>query len=367
MLQISDVIICHKCKGFLEKTFECCKCHELYCYKCIGQCIDCNYDQFRVNEAVGKIISKINICLACGKKFSHQEDLKKHKKEHKTQCQCIICDQQFNNSYEFNKHINSFHFNIVLDMFNKLSIFNIMNENLLFDLINQPKIDFEQDNQSKNQNNINNDNSEDKSVSILKMNKKNIKKKNDSIQLNNNNNNNSSISYSVIGGGNHNINPINEENNLIDIGKTSKIIKNSLIHEDSNNLKEGAIQMYDLFHCGKKVLKCNCCDDKICRKGNCFCINCMKQNIQNLIKEQSEIVTIDKRKLFNKEGRIATLYKGKYYCNDGSRYEGDWKDITFICGDYSTYQNFVKFQCKFPRNCKACEDLNKNLFIYNEF
>ena len=359
MLQISDVIICHKCNGFLEKALECCKCHELYCTKCIGQCIECDYDQFRVNNAVEKLISKINICLNCGKKFSHQEDLIKHKKEHKTQCQCIICDQQFNNSYEFIKHINSIHLHAIENIFNKLSFFNITNENLLFDLLNQPEIDFENDNQSKNQNNINNYNLEDKSVSILN-NIKLIEKK-DPIQLNNNNNDNSSISYSlIIDGGNHNIKQFNEENNLIDVNnnieKTSKIIKDSLIYEDSNNLKESAIQIYDLIHCGKKVLKCNCCDDKICRKGNCFCINCMKKNIQNLIKEQSGNVTIDKKKLFNKEGRIATLNKGKYYCN-----------ITFICGEYSSYQNFVKFQCKFPRNCKACEDLNKNLFIYNEF
>ena len=345
MLQISDVIICHKCNEFLEeKALECCKCHELYCTKCIGQCIDCNYDQFRVNNAVEKIISKIKICLICGKKFSHLEDLEKHNKtEHKTQYQCIMCDQKFNNSYEFSRHVGSIHLNTFENIFNKLSFFNLSNEHLLFDLLNQPKSDFENDNQSKNQNNINNYNLEEKSISILK----NTKLIEDPIQLKNNNNDNSTISYSVIkDGGNHNINQFNEENNLIDVN----------IEKDSNNLKESAIQIYDLIHCGKKVLKCNCCDDKICRKGNCFCINCMKKNIQNLTKEQSGIVTIDKRKLFNKEGRIATLNKGKYYCN-----------ITFICGEYSSYQNFVKFQCKFPRNCKACEDLNKNLFIYNEF
>ena len=40
----------------------------------------------------------------------------------------------------------------------------------------------------------------------------------------------------------------------------------------------------EIIFCGKKneKIKCDCCPDHICKKGNCLCVNCMQININDL-------------------------------------------------------------------------------------
>lgn len=99
-----------------------------------------------------------------------------------------------------------------------------------------------------------------------------------------------------------------------------------------------------------KKLQCKCCRDKICKKGNCLCIVCMKRNLEkNKIK---------KGNLINKKGRIC--YKNndnKYYCG----YKNCIEETPTSNG-----KKLISFICQFPENCKDCQDLTANCKIYEK-
>ena len=104
-------------------------------------------------------------------------------------------------------------------------------------------------------------------------------------------------------------------------------------------------------YCGRinQFIKCNCCPDHICRKGNCMCVDCMRENINKF--------KLDKNtSLINKVGKIARLNKGSYYCN---------------CEYETIIQNVIgkrfkrKSKCCFPfPPCDNCKNLEKLKDIY---
>ena len=108
-----------------------------------------------------------------------------------------------------------------------------------------------------------------------------------------------------------------------------------------------------IIYCGNinDSIKCKCCPDHVCKRGNCLCVRCMKSNINNLKLKNGELI--------NKAGRIARLFKGSYYC------ECQYEDIiTNVIGLKFKKQT----QCHYPlESCKDCKVLNKfkNIYLKN--
>ena len=104
-------------------------------------------------------------------------------------------------------------------------------------------------------------------------------------------------------------------------------------------------------YCGRinQFIKCNCCPDHICKKGNCMCVDCMRENINIFRLNKSA-------SLINKIGKIARLNKGSYYCN---------------CEYETIIENVIgkkfkrKSKCCFPfPPCDNCKNLEKFKDIY---
>ena len=104
---------------------------------------------------------------------------------------------------------------------------------------------------------------------------------------------------------------------------------------------------YDLFYCGKNNnINCSCCKDKICKLGNCLCVNCMKINI--------EYHDLKSHYLINKSGRLTKVNQIlECFCcclfiEDNSPVKCGYRDM--VSKKYYT--------------CKSCEDLTKIITNY---
>lgn len=106
-----------------------------------------------------------------------------------------------------------------------------------------------------------------------------------------------------------------------------------------------------LYYCGNynELIKCNCCKDHICKKGNCLCVKCMKRNIQKFRLQDDELI--------NRAGRKAKLFKGSYFC--GCEYDSIIKNV--IGRQFKKHS-----QCKFPFvPCDDCKVLTKFQNLYH--
>jgi uncharacterized protein YbaR (Trm112 family) len=104
------------------------------------------------------------------------------------------------------------------------------------------------------------------------------------------------------------------KNNHLDIAikkMTKNIVENKYLKEnksdlDKNKQKEIQEKTYNLSFCNlPNNIKCNCCKEKICKKGNCMCKKCMIKNIKNL--------GLEKYHLINKKGKVCKI---NYINND---------------------------------------------------
>jgi len=117
-----------------------------------------------------------------------------------------------------------------------------------------------------------------------------------------------------------------------------------------NDLKDNSIKYskeYDLFYCDKNNnINCSCCNNNICKLGNCLCLKCM-----NINKQYHELKS---HYLINKYGRLAKVNKNLecfcfcYFIED---------ENPVICG----FRNKVS---KKSYICNGCRDLSKNIFNY---
>ena len=98
-----------------------------------------------------------------------------------------------------------------------------------------------------------------------------------------------------------------------------------------------------MYYCGKSNQLINCkCLSRICSKGNCLCVKCMKYNIKKK--------KLKNYQLINKAGRVANVENGVYYC--GSKYKVEIRDeIGNIIPIFKICSNGV---C-----CPNCKILNK--------
>ena len=107
----------------------------------------------------------------------------------------------------------------------------------------------------------------------------------------------------------------------------------------------------NIFYCGRQneIIKCDCCQDHICRKGNCLCVSCMRNNISNLKLKNGELI--------NKSGIIATYQLGKYYCG---------KKTKTILINYIGQEFITNHICNSIFPCKDCKTLKKFMIYYLE-
>ena len=116
------------------------------------------------------------------------------------------------------------------------------------------------------------------------------------------------------------------------------------------NLPPPLTERSKYFYCNKRneLIKCDCCRDHICKAGNCFCVKCMKINVNrlNLIKDS----------LINRAGNIAKPFKGLYFC------EKEYlSTITNVIGMKFTKRS----KCEYPLEpCDDCKVLTKFKNVY---
>lgn len=293
---------CSFCNILLEDPVECIKCQNNFCQMHIAylndKCPICNVIPFKCRKNVW---------------------LKKRIEKRDFSYKCNICEYEGDQN-SFLEHLVENHKNELIEKFNS----NNNNKTAQDNLEDKVKIYKKANNQNTpNQNNQNTPSQNNQSKQI------NQKKQNLNSKTPNDNNRNSK-----------NKNIITKENKQI-------------IYKTPQNYK---INKVDLYYCGKfnEKIKCNCCSDHICRKGNCLCVNCMKYNFQTY--------KLQKGELFNKAGLKAKLTKGSYYC--GCNFD------TIIKNQVG--QKFIKHsQCEFIQHpsypCKDCKILNKFQDIYNAY
>ena len=152
-----------------------------------------------------------------------------------------------------------------------------------------------------------------------------------------------------------------EEKNNEDFSNTVNLNQGSTYPQTNNNQfqipiternSNNVIKVNNLIYCNSKNndIKCNCCPDHICKIGCCLCVECMKKNCIRL--------GLNKYQLINKEGRVATLCRGSYYC--GYKYIKITKNVIG-----REFKNEVK--CLNPGDpCESCKVLNKFMKEYSK-
>lgn len=341
---------CSKCENYLDKPFECVKCYSIYCSKCVDKCNNknCKCEEFHLNKAIKKILdNQLFLCYECKLNFKKKEELIEHNKiYHNKINKCKLCSIEFYNIFEFLEHIYYNHKNKILDFFDENSMYNqhLKNsqQNLKNKKINLNNIQIINDNESLDNKeiefNINNDSNylENNSFNESEQSRidneskiSNLEKKSESNIINTE------------------LSKINRFKNSSDVQSITIDDFSKTISYDNFNSKyinPFSISIAKYYRCGEKVLKCNCCIDKICKEGNCFCLACMKINLKN-----NNLFN----KLINKEDRVCTYSKGKYYCG-----------VKFKCDNLSVYGHSEIMICKYPRECPACKDLNQSIKLY---
>ena len=307
-----NVLNCEICEDILTNPLECENCHFCFCRKCKEEkCQKCKHKNFIENNGLKKILEQVNFPCQnnCGKIFKTRNQLKKHYLFCKGgQSKCVLCNQNFN-CFDFLEHVIQMHKNNIVELFDKNSLLNKSGKGLFYLVNKEKKSDtysfndkyYLQENQINNHNSNKNNNNEDvKSIDIL----------------------------------------VNSDLNNLKLGKTKEI---NQVYETNDPLK-----LNNLYYCGSSKLTCNCCSDKKCRSGNCFCVDCMIKNIQKK--------KIKKGKLINKKGIIASKYKEKYFCG-----------INFICKteNFNEKRNET-IKCQYNKCCKECADLTANCKIYED-
>ena len=133
------------------------------------------------------------------------------------------------------------------------------------------------------------------------------------------------------------------ENHKEEIISKFKLNDDTSIENKDNNQEYKRIDENNCEHKNKDI-KCECCPDHICKKGNCLCVKCMRDNLFKLKLVNGELI--------NRAGRIAKFIKGHYYC--GCQYESI---------DENCKKRKIK-KCEYSEPCNDCKVLTKFRNIY---
>lgn len=137
----------------------------------------------------------------------------------------------------------------------------------------------------------------------------------------------------------HRVNYAN--NNPMDNIRINKKNSKEIEYSKNSNPPLSERNKNKFYYCNKEQnsILCKCCPDHICKEGNCFCVKCMKYNINKL--------NLKKGELINKSGNIAKLFKGSYYC--GIAYETIIENVLGM-----KFKKLTK--CQYPlENCDDCK------------
>ena len=319
---------CSICLEKFKDPIECLACHNNFCRKHVegfkNICPICKKSPFNFRENIwlSRTLANIDysfkcsLCLYEGDKNSFWSHLiESHKNEI---IQHFNTNKNSNNSNSRNKNEN-------IEK-TKFKLFEDNNRNYQPKINQAPEINNSINNNSKGDNKIDNYNVQNIYPDYNKFNKTT------KTSINNNSNNyNNNIPPPYTHRQNY---PINNQN----------------ISQMNNFTNPQPTDRNNIIYCGNinNSIRCNCCPDHICKRGNCLCVRCMKNNINNLKLKNGELI--------NRSGRIARLFKGSYYCE--CKYE---ETITNVIGLKFKKQS----QCHYPlESCKDCKVLNRFKNIY---
>lgn len=323
---------CEKCSNRFKDPIECIKCHNFFCKKHLEYSNKC---PFCKGQSINYFPNKW--LLKALEMIEKEEKIKKLLLK-----KCSLCNDFEGEKDSFWVHLMEEHKEQIIEDYT-------LNPNKIEQAMT-PQEDLKI-NQTKTIKSYNVNNSfEMKSKINLNSNIINIKKQKKEISKNTLDesfplNDSKSLKY------NDDIKTKNIKN--IDLGKNTKtndIHKEKLIKITFKNTLPQTVRG-KIVYCGRKneIIKCNCCPDHICRKGNCLCVKCMNCNIKNL--------NLKKNELINKSGLIATYENGKYHCGQLIKNE-----IINLNGQESLIN---KHLCIYNNpSCDECKILNKYIKEY---
>lgn len=383
---------------------ECSNCHKNFCSKHLhdyNRCPNpkCRHIPFiyQSNPELKKKISDIiNTCKICGQKCSNSQELKMHLK--KCQMECSLCDFSGNKEM-FWAHLIDKHKNQIIEKFKKNNNDNLNERN------ERDEEGFNIEEEEKNNGDFSSSVNLNQGSTYPKTNNYTVSSINiddsDKFDEESQNNQNSNIQNSNYIKDFHDSNytsnieymennQYNPKNNN-DCYKKESLVINSDVPEINNTMQilratpfvnqqttentnvkmqqnrynndqfkipfternsNNVIKVNDLIYCNSQNndIKCNCCPDHICKIGCCLCVECMKNNCIRL--------GLNENQLINKEGRVATLCRGSYYC--GYKYIKITKNVIG-----REFKNEVK--CLNPGDpCESCKVLTKFMKEYSK-
>lgn len=105
----------------------------------------------------------------------------------------------------------------------------------------------------------------------------------------------------------------------------------------------------ELYYCKQKndKIDCDCCHDHICCEGNCFCVDCMRLNINKFNLKNGQLI--------NKSGYISIYEQGRYHC---------YRKNKIINENYIGEKFENKNNCSLQCPCNDCRVLCKFMEFY---
>ena len=388
------IIKCSIHKGILENPVQCINCKQYCCKDCIDNyynkyCPFCNNEKnyYPDIKLLTDLKSRFRKCENCEIYFERT-----HFEKHKIKCEKKIINCYFCNfvgtKEKFFEHFNKKHKKILINDFKDIFGNNNQNNNNYSDINNEFYLEESDDN---NLYNYNKKKSNDyinighiHSIKNLNINNNincfdnNIVKKNESskstknkdgkkfifetpINKNNSDNNNNNYNKNNY---NINFNNINDDdiynniniNNINDNNNNNNDNDNKSYNVEDNGMKNTMILAENgYFYCNKpKDFKCNCCEDNICKLGNCMCGYCQKANCKNKY--------FERKCLINKYGKKSIFSLGKFVCYFDYGYGKKCDGINYVCpGCQSLLENRIHYlDEKTYREMQIIIDYNSN-------
>ena len=316
MITLQQSFDCPICIDFLSEPYECTECHNNFCKNCYATLINngkmknieiccplCKTIPFicKSNYVFNEILKKqIVECKKCKMKFN-SEDYEKHKKNCK-KVKCYFCKEEFIQIEVFLNHISH-------SKNHKLSIIKLMN-NIKPCNLNQAYFFYEKE---ENRPILS---SEHQLINSIKKRHKNERITSTRINYDEDSiNSDKELSNSLITNSqlsNNNLEKYYFKNLIAFINDKINDSYNKLTNYNYDIITSlpseyKYFKECDLIYCGKdNNLNCKCCEDHICKPGNCFCRDCMKLN--------KEYHCLKPHYLINKEGRAARYENKTFQC-----------------------------------------------------
>lgn len=352
-----DTFECPICCEILKEPVECLNCNNNFCKECVQKIIEkskekntedkcplCSTSPFlcKQNFVLDNLLSKKNNCKICGETFNKLEQLEIHMKTCKKFI-CFLCNQSYNGKDNFFNHfLESNHKNSIIKIMNRFKQSERQQILLYYEKeVNKPTLTrnellFAKIKKNKTKN-INLDLTSSVVFSEKSNSDFNLKSQEyEEMSFREKSNKLNNIYYQFL------FEDLRKSQSIENIPSYNNNDDDEFIHKIISNISDTQtfVEECDLFYCFKNNnLDCKCCEDHICKPGNCFCLKCM-----NLNKKFHQLKT---HFLINKEGRGAKYSNNTYQCNFSFQIKQQVGNNIFS----------KKIKCNYRNPCKACREL----------